>query len=52
MNASANLLNVDNITLYTEGNVRGIIAIPVTESTFDNDYTHIIHVISKEYMYG
>ena len=47
MNASINLPNVDNSTLYTEGNVCGIIAIPVVESTFDKEYINIIHGISK-----
>ena len=44
-------LNVDNSTLDTEGNACVIIAIPVIESTFENDYIHILHGLSKEYMY-
>ena len=39
------------ITLYTEGNVYGIIAIPVIEITFDNDYIHILDGLYKRYIY-
>ena len=42
-NDSITLLNVDNSIEHTEGNVCGIIAIPIIESTFYNDYIHVFH---------
>ena len=45
-------LNIDNSTLYNEGNTCGIIYIPIIEGTFDNDYIHILHDFSYRYIYG
>ena len=42
-NVSITLLNVDNSTLYTEGNLFVVISIPIIEGTFYNDYIHILH---------
>ena len=47
MNDSINLINVDNSTVYTKGNAYGIIYIPIIESTFENDYIHILHYLSN-----
>ena len=44
-NYSINVFNVDNSTLYNEGNALRIIVINVIERTFDNDYNHILHGI-------
>ena len=52
MNYSPTLINVDNIIFYTEGNACGIIAIPVIETTLENDYIHVFHDLSKQYIYG
>ena len=47
MNASINLLNFDNINLYTEGNAGGAIAITIIQRTFDNEYIHRLQDMSK-----
>ena len=51
MNASINLLFVDVVTQYTEGNSCGFIDIPVIEITFYNDYIHILNDLPKRHMY-
>ena len=50
-NTSINFLNIDNITLYNEGNIWGIISITITEYTFDNYYIHILHDLSNLSIY-
>ena len=42
-NDSIIFLNVDNSTLYTKGNVYGIIDIFLIEIIFDNYYIHILN---------
>ena len=37
------LLNMYNSIMYAEGNVGGIIDIPVIEWTFENDCIHVSH---------
>ena len=44
--------SIDNSILDAEGNACGIIAIPITESNFDNDYIHVLHYLKKLYIYG
>ena len=53
-NTSINYFNniVDNSNLHAEGNACGIIAVPRIESTFENDYTHVLHDLPKRYIYG
>ena len=53
MNMSRNFLNdsAHNSILYFEGNVAGIIATPIIESTFENDYIHVLNDIPKQYIY-
>ena len=41
-NVSTTLLNIDNITLYTEFNPCGFIDMPVIEIILNNDYIHIL----------
>ena len=43
---------VDNSILDAEGNVCGIITKPIIETTFDNDYIHVLHDITKRYIHG
>ena len=50
-NDSITFFNVDNSTLYNEGNVYGNIDISVIERTFENDYIHRLYGPSKESMY-
>ena len=52
MDDSITLINVDNSVLHTEGNECVTIAIPVTKSTFKNDYIHLFNDISKGNIYG
>ena len=37
-------------SLYMEENACVIIAIPIIERPFDNDYTHILHDLLKQYI--
>ena len=39
--------SVDNSILDAEGNACGIIAIPIIQSAFDNDYVHALHDLLK-----
>ena len=52
-NASITYFNdsVDNSILDSEGNTCDIIAIPIIERTFDNDYIHVLNDLSKRYIY-
>ena len=53
MNDSLNYFNdsVDNSIIDSEGNACGIIAIPIIESAFDNDYIHVFHDLPNIYTY-
>ena len=44
--------SVDNSILDAEGNACGIIAIPIIQSAFENDYVHALHDLLKRYIYG
>ena len=43
---------MDNSILHTEGNACGIITTPVIECTFENEYIHVSHDMSKKEIYG
>ena len=49
-NESKYFLNVDEVTLYNEGDACGFIDIPVIEITIDNYYICISHYMSKQYI--
>ena len=42
---------VDNSILDSEGNDCDIIAIPIIEITFNNEYIHVLHDPPKQYIY-
>ena len=52
MNASIAYFDdsVDNSTMDSEGNACGIIAIPIIESAFDNDYIHVLQDLPNIYV--
>ena len=43
---------IDEGKFYTEGNKCGVIDISVIETTFENDYIHILHDLLNQYIYG
>ena len=49
---SRDFFNIDNCTLYNEGNACDFISIHLIEITFYNDNIHIINYLSKRYMHG
>ena len=52
MNSPINFLDVGDSNLCTEVNSCSIVVINVIKITVDNDYTHILHVMLKWYIYG
>ena len=51
MNASITVINIDNIILHTQVNTCGTISICFIECTFENEYIHVLHYLSKRYKY-
>ena len=47
-NSKISFLNIDNSTLYTEGNACGVISIPIIECDAENDYVHVSHDLSNK----
>ena len=44
--------SVDISILDVENNICGIIAIPSIKITFYNDHIHLLHYLTKRYIYG